>query len=515
MTVTVWLRPIESHWTPVGTEARQGVWAENLTVTNDRRGPLSAAFDLRRDPAGIWPDLAAYTPVEVEVNGIVVFGGRLKETPGRDAEHALSVQCEGLQASLDDDMYERLYVHTDLSLWKDARSVPTANLAAYTTKWTVETAGAIVIRSTGAVAFARGGVTLDLGPSTQARRVVIEWEKSASWAGTASCYLNTDNAPLGGAGTGGTISTLSDTSVAGTYAQTLTACRYLTIFCDADTAQADTAFFRVKAVRVFGQAAYENLNESALKASTVITDALTFTPLLHPDRGRITASSFNIPSLAPGEPKTPREIVDTVNAYHDWTFQIDAAGRPIFAPRSTAPTVKIGSWSSAEVEDASSNSGEDIYTDVIVTAQTPAGDPLRVRRTNAATSARLGFTRTKQLAVASPLPADAIAAAQIADVWLAAHTATPFKGTVKLTGTTAVQDITTGAPVAPEQLLLLTDQLLHFDDRVDPDTGALGRDGRITQVTYTPATGEATIAIDNTRGDLDALLARLAVTTSQ
>ena len=57
-----------------------------------------------------------------------------------------------------------------------------------------------------------------------------------------------------------------------------------------------------------------------------------------------------------------------------------------------------------------------------------------------------------------------------------------------------------------------TGELIHFSDRVDPDSGAIGRNGRIASVTYNPATDVATVALDNSRADFDALMARLAIT---
>ena len=62
---------------------------------------------------------------------------------------------------------------------------------------------------------------------------------------------------------------------------------------------------------------------------------------------------------------------------------------------------------------------------------------------------------------------------------------------------------------------MMTDHLMHFDDRIDPDTGAVGRDGRIVSVRYTPANDTATFDIDNSRKDFDALLERLGVSIGQ
>ena len=53
---------------------------------------------------------------------------------------------------------------------------------------------------------------------------------------------------------------------------------------------------------------------------------------------------------------------------------------------------------------------------------------------------------------------------------------------------------------------------MSFRQLKNPDTGALGREGRIAKVTYTHATDSAALDIDSTAGSFDALNARLAIT---
>ncbi len=136
-------------------------------------------------------------------------------------------------------------------------------------------------------------------------------------------------------------------------------------------------------------------------------------------------------------------------------------------------------------------------------------DSLELRGNYATLVDRRGFRRTHTLPVRNSLtPA---LGAQIGDVWLAAHKTTPLKGTVHVTGDRATREITTGASVPPERLLLLTGELLRLSHRVDPDTGGQGRDGRIAEVTYTPLTDKAVVALDSSRTSHEALLERLAV----
>lgn len=126
---------------------------------------------------------------------------------------------------------------------------------------------------------------------------------------------------------------------------------------------------------------------------------------------------------------------------------------------------------------------------------------------------RRGFRRTQILPVQSSL--DSALGNQIGDTWLAAHKTTPLKGSVQVTGDKSCREITTGASIPPERLLTMTGELLRLSHRVDPDTGGQGRDGRIAEVTYTPALDQATVAIDSTRTNVQALLARLAIVVGQ
>jgi hypothetical protein len=126
---------------------------------------------------------------------------------------------------------------------------------------------------------------------------------------------------------------------------------------------------------------------------------------------------------------------------------------------------------------------------------------------------RRGFRRTHVLPVQAALTTEL--GQQIGDVWLAAHKTTPLRGTVKVTGDSAVRHILTGQSIPPSQLLLRTGDMLRLSHRVDPDTGGQGRDGRIAEVTWRPADDAADVALDNARTSVDALLERLAVVVGQ
>lgn len=122
---------------------------------------------------------------------------------------------------------------------------------------------------------------------------------------------------------------------------------------------------------------------------------------------------------------------------------------------------------------------------------------------------RRGFKRTHVLPIQNSLTT--ALGNQIGDVWLAAHRTTPLKGTVKVTGDGAVRHVLTGHSIPPEQLLLMTGDMIRLSHRIDPDTGGQTRDGRIAEVTWRPDDDAATVAIDSSRTSHEALLQRLAV----
>lgn len=126
---------------------------------------------------------------------------------------------------------------------------------------------------------------------------------------------------------------------------------------------------------------------------------------------------------------------------------------------------------------------------------------------------RRDFVHTKQLPVSSSL--DDAGGAQVCDVFLSTHQRTPLKGTLAIDGPGGVRDVLTDEPVHPAEMLTKTTELIRMANRVDPDTGALGRDGIIAQAAYVHDSESATVQVDNDRTSLDALLARFASVTGR
>lgn len=678
--VIVRVQALDGTWETCGADRARGVMPENVQLISDQWGSKTASFDLRRDPKAIWPDISAFAPVEVEVGGRLVWSGRVAETPVRDStDSVISVQCEGWQAHLDDDIYERVYVHTNLGDWSDARGHPEATLTNLVANWQVTSGDGKVslLCPQGTSPSGRAAVVLDLGPNSTAKRVVVDWSITARQAasGNRTFYFGSSTTS-GDAGGSPTLSTIHSSSAAGsgTYTKTITdASRYLFLALDANTyGSACTADdgVTITSVQVFADTSYESGNASVLKADQVVKDALNkATLLLSSDQSGISAGTFSIPELAPSEPRTPREMWNAVNAFEDYQAEIDVLKRPVFRVKPTTPDVEVGAWSGMEFEDSSANSGDDVYSGVVITGTQADGTPLRLNRSQSqqanvlletvdspaftnpsfatnttgwtvaggsmtrdtvvydtspasgsfdaarqatatttgtffanrtyvfewlmysplpnvdkievtvgtatdseskwvsfdpvaldagfvkfqvswtpkanATGATLtfgrvnfvfgvttiwvdtasikvakgtiverrGFRRSKQ--IASNFTLTTGAAQQIADKWLLSHKTSPFKGRAKLTGNQAIREIRTGRNIPAEELLLRTGELIRFGDRVDPDTGAAGRDGRLVEAQYNADNDTVDITIDSSRAGFEALLERLGVVLGQ
>jgi hypothetical protein len=467
-------------------------------------------------PGALFPDLLARTPVEIEVAGVLVWSGRITETPEQDGDSpAVGVQCEGWQYHLDDDVYERLYLTTRLDGWKDWRSNLNADLTKYVSAWTVGAeSGVITIANAPAGAFTRGGVFLDLG-NTAGGYIAIDWEKN-QWAGTATAYLveTADPPTIINTTSTATIATLTTVTTSGTFTASLSGLRYLAIFCDSNVAQAQDRFFRVNGIRVFGNSAYQSAGASALTASTIVTDAITqATTQLSSDRSGIDSTVLTFPDFAPDGPRTPREQIAAANAPHNWITKIDERKRPIFKARPTSPLVEIGEWAGGDFANASSNSAEDIVTKVIVRGQGPDQQPLSATRTQTGTIVdRQGGVAAKILD--SGFALTTTFAQALGDTYLLGHRTSPLKGQSAITvdGARRVQG---GESVHPAHLLPLTGELMRLAHRTDPDTGAHSRTGTIAQVSYQHDTVTASVDIDNTRSDFEALQTRLGLVVPQ
>ena len=74
--VSVRLQSLDGVWEVCGSDHARGIIPENVELRSDQWGSSRATFDLRRNPKEFWPDIGAFTPVEIEIGGARVWSGR-------------------------------------------------------------------------------------------------------------------------------------------------------------------------------------------------------------------------------------------------------------------------------------------------------------------------------------------------------------------------------------------------------------------------------------------------------
>lgn len=402
---------LDGTWETVGADRLAGISPQNIQCSANPWGSDKASFDLRRDPGGVYPDLSAFTPVDIEVGGVKVWSGRVSSTPSRDgSDSVISVQCEGWQYHLDDDVYERRYVHTNLTEWQDIRGFTTTNLASY------PLSGSIIADSAGIALGWRNGtpvanvtgvmVGLDLGAYTTCARIVVNYDwNNASGNGNQYFYIQSSPTGMGDASATNQLSTNPGVGALTNQTQAVspgTPHRYVwvgvvSLAGGPFTASGDLTL-KINSIKVFAATAYESGNASILKASDVVSDSLTRGTIFLTDTTGVTATSFSIPEYAPDNLRTPREHIDAVNAYHAWRAQVSVDRKVSFQAPPSTPLFEAGEWSGCEIADASMNDGDEIYSRCIVEAAGPDGVQMRVERTQAQQSG------TGLSAIVSPVP---------------------------------------------------------------------------------------------------------------
>lgn len=520
----VTLRGTDGTRTVLGRDYAAGITAENMTLTADTWGPSTCGFTIRRDPLTPWGDLLAANQVEVEVDGVVVWGGRINQTPGsgRDLTAQIQVSAQGWQHHLDDDQIDELWVTDRVERYGDQRSVnPTASLTTLRADLQVNAgAGAVqlvipdgfVIVTNDAVA-----VTFDLGPNARFNRAVAVWERIGAADANKTIVSRGNSTADALTAADGASSTLA--SASGTLSFTCASPRRYHHMVLVHTAAGGTISgpqgVRITAMRLFAETTYESGGASVLNADDIIRDVLASgaVPLLDTGTGLIDATSFAIPEYTTDGYKTPREILQAINAYHDYLVGVDARRRLYFNARPTTPLYEVGAWSGDAFSDLSLGNLDDLYNKVIV--EYTAGDGSIGREARTSTSSiltRQGFTRTARFSVHAML--SAAAAQQIGDIWLERRATSPLKGSITV-AYGDVRDTGTGAPIHPSRLLTATGQMLRLTDRADPATGGWSRDGVIVGVTYNADSETATVTLDNDNQRLDAILARLSAIQGQ
>lgn len=524
MDVSIRCEVLNGVWETFGVDRDVEVDPESVQFSANEWGCEKASWVLKRNPWAAWPDLSPFTPVEIEIGGVIVWVGRTEGTPLKaGAEAQISVQAQGWQFSLDDDLYKRVYVHATLTDWKDARSYDETHLGEYTAAWQVQVeSGTITIalpKGTTVTAGQRGGVILDLGEAA-AKVVAIENGEVSAEASTLFYIYGTGPTPAAATALaeGHALHGLTPNVFSHTFA---TSQRYvfLYVFLNEGTFTAATdQSIKFPTIDVFSEAEYKTAGEtttSVLKASTVIETALPYAPLLSTDLSQIASSEdlFDIPSLVLSTPQTPRQVAEAVNAFHLWVLSVDLERRLVFAPPSSEPEWEIGSWSGENIEDASAGEAADIYDAVIVTGTAANGEALTVTVTAAELGASTivgerGFTRAKTISLSNATTETVMR--KIGEVWLEDQLVIPYGGAITAP-VGAIRAILGGAPQHPSLVCRHVNQLLRVSHAVDPSSGGIGRDGRIVSCQYSHSEQSAEITLGARTSSIEALLARLAV----
>lgn len=533
------------------------MWAQNVQLSADEHGPSIAAFTLRRDPRVPWGDLVAATQMMVEVDGVLVWGGRIAMTPGQDPD-SISVQGQGWQYHLDDDQYDGMVCVSDTTAWRDSRQCTewsSATMGYFPNVGTVSATNTPGGGSTVQFGWAKGdqvavgmgvGVSLDFGPSPDrwVGGAGIVFDRVHGGQSDILLYLrgsDSDRA-ITGAGEVDTFAAITtypaDRAVI--FWSSVTRKRYLHFFLwtgaySGSLATDVTVRIRHSGVHVDWGSIYgifpagtyvqDTSKITDTFASQVVKWALRGTippyyvlgpgpraPLLRLDDAEIgtgiDATALSIASFNPDGPRTPRELIEAANAYHDYLYGVTPERRPYFHQRPSTPAYEAGAGSGGPVSDASLNSLEGLYNQVVVVGRLYDGKPLVVTRT--ATNSlltRQGFTRTKRLEVQSRMTTQQAQA--IGDAWLARKAVGGLRGGATY-GVGGIRSAATSVTVHPAHMLFAPGQRLRLTDRVDPITGQSHREGVIRSVSYDHDGETCGLELDNDSASFEALLNRLA-----
>lgn len=507
-------------WERLGSGAMSAAVPRGITHVHGPRGPETLSCELGRGIRAALPDEMPFTEVIGTLGNVPVFSGRWMRAPrtrGQDA--SVRPVGEGWMTShLQDYPIDREWVITDLSRWVDSRTLSGANLTNHTMAGNASVTGGQINLGWKHGEYVKAqawlGVTLDLGPSNTAKRFVMNVGAKDVSSGI-QIYVRAHPNPDGGLAGGNDAYTVSldliPVTSSGTFA---TPHRYVSVFlynAGMGAGEITGGLERtliIKSLSIFTNTAYESGAASALKASTVVSDVLDLAPKISTDRSGITTTTFNIPAYGTGGRRAIADIVNDVNAYHQWQFYgtPDPNPRPIYRPVPTTPTWVVSETMAYEYEDAGANEGAEIIDTCILQYTDATGVPMEYIATAANTVfAKVGYSRAKVLQARSRLtPA---AAQQIAQAYVAAHQTSPFKGKIRIRN--KIMRASDGALV--DVGLITANDGVIISGELDPALGTPGRLGIIQKVTYNHDELTADLELDSSRTYIDAVLSRLAI----
>lgn len=395
---TIRVKGLDQPWSTVGAGMAQGIWPQNIVLSADRWGPKTASFELRRKAGVNWPDIRALSPIEISVGGKLVWSGRILEGPEREGEEdVISVQCEGWQHHLDDDVSERYFIQRGPSRWKDFREIFTSTLGAgeHIAAAQVSVGEGITLQMPQDLSYSAGdkcSVVIDAGENQTIQRFLIAGATSNNNNGTPQVrFLVCSSDDLLGPGKGSSadvygafaLTTLGASFTGDVTLPTPRRYLYLTLLWQtAGVPASNDSWVRVTDIQVYADSTHVTSSSSNLLTDTVLKAAASdTTALLSSSYDRVQGGSYVLQDWAPTEPRTGRELVEALNAFEDRKVQVDVDKRVVFEAKQTVPKIEVGEWSPMSFEDASANSSADVYSRVILQGVDTSGRPLNVIRT--------------------------------------------------------------------------------------------------------------------------------------
>ncbi len=137
-------------------------------------------------------------------------------------------------------------------------------------------------------------------------------------------------------------------------------------------------------------------------------------------------------------------------------------------------------------------------------------DTLSITRAAPTLVDKRGFLKSKILPIESRITE--LVGERFGDIFLTENLRTPVRGTLSAPAG-GLQRIGTAEPVPPAQIGYYIGEMVLLANEIDPDTGGVGRLGRLVGGSYAASEGRADLVIDSSRGNFQALLSRLAVIT--
>ena len=189
------LKTLSGQWETCGSDRLRGIVPEGIQLQANTNGPDTASFTLRRNASTIWPDLQAFTPVEIEIGGVIVWDGFINQTPTTETDGgSVNVNCKGWQYHLDDDSFEKVWTHSSLPDWKDITSFTTCDVTRFPPNTgTAVGDGVVTLGWTAQSTMAANtfsAVVLDLGPDNKATGLSVSWEVPDAGSAVGATTVN-------------------------------------------------------------------------------------------------------------------------------------------------------------------------------------------------------------------------------------------------------------------------------------------------------------------------------------